>query len=221
MPTNTTTATEYIPKYDKTGGFGRQALAICQEAAQAALAEKMKKWVSAITNEETLSGVGKSDVDEAGTRTEKAQWDAAIRAVVRECAKLDGYNVLLRGDTLHPQPEPLSESKSWVAPVRVWIERDDWVSEDGTIKGSHDEAGSLRPEYITAMTDAETGSINPDALDIGCIEANDYNLSPGRYKPYELQLTDYEPPAQIIRTIQKLEGEIQQQLSILLAMIEG
>jgi type I restriction enzyme M protein len=209
------------PEYDKTGGFGRQALARCQEVAQAALAEKMKRWVSAIANEETLSGVGKSDVDEAGTLPSEAQWDAVIRAVVRECAKLDGYNVLLRGDTLHSQAEPLSESKSWVAPVRVWLERDDWESEEGTIKGSHDDAGTLRLEYITAMTDGETGSVNPDALDIDCIEANDYNLSPGRYKPYKLQLTDYDPPAQIIRTIQKLESEIQQQLSILLAMIEG
>lgn len=200
------------PEYDKTGGFGLQALAICQEAAQAALADKVKVWVSAIANEETLSGVGKSDVDEA-------QWDAAIRSVVRECAKLDGYDVLLRGDSVHAQPEPLSESKSWVAPVRVWSEQDDWESEDGTIKGSHDETGTLRPEYITAMTDPKTGSVNPDALDIECIEANDYNLSPGRYKPFKIEIKSYPPPSLLIEQIRKLEQDIVRGLDTLSKML--
>lgn len=201
------------PEYGREGGFGRQALKTCQNAAQVNLAEQVKQWVSAIINEETLTGVGKVDVSDE-------EWETQIKEIVRECARLDGYNVTLKSSEPQPRPEPLSESKAWVAPVRVWIEREEWENEEGNVKGSHDEAANLRSEYIAAMTDAETGSVNPDALDIDCIEANDYNLSAGRYKPFELQLANYEPPAQIIRAIKELESEIQAGLDTLLAMVE-
>ncbi len=143
-----------------------------------------------------------------------------VENIVRECARLDGYNITLQSSETKPHPELLTESKGWIAPVRIWIEQDDWQSEDEEIQGSHDETGNLRPEYVAAMTDAETGSINPDALDIDCIEANDYNLSAGRYKPFELQIADFKPPAQLIRAVKELEAEIQVGLDALLSMIE-
>lgn len=201
------------PEYGREGGFGRQALKTCQDAAQEKLAEQVSQWVSAISNDEALPGIGKTDVTEAA-------WQEQVENIVRACARLDGYNITLKSSETKPRPEPLAESKGWIAPVREWIVQEDWQSEDEEIQGSHDEAGHLRPEYVAAMTDAETGSVNPDALDIDCIEANDYNLSAGRYKPFELQLTDFEPPAQLIRAVKQLESEIQVGLDALLSMIE-
>ncbi len=201
------------PEYGREGGFGRQALKTCQDAAQAKLAEQVAQWVSAISNEESLKGVGQADVSEA-------EWQERATMAVRECARLDGYNITLKSGDPQPRPEPLAESKGWTAPVRVWIDQEDWQSEDGAIKGSYDEDGNLRSEYVTAMTDVETGGVNADALDIDCIEANDYNLSAGRYKPFELQLADFEPPAQLIRSVKQLEAEIQAGLDTLLSLIE-
>ena len=199
-------------EYDREGGFGRQALKTIQDAAQAHLAEKVAQWVSAISNEETLTGVGKPDMD--------AELPQQVEAIVRECARLDGYDVTLKMGEPQPRSEPLAESKGWIAPVRDWLANEEWQSEDGTLTGSHDETGNLRPEYVTAMTDPEAGTVDADALDIDCIEANDYNLSAGRYKPFELQLTDFEPPAQMIRTIKDLETQIQVGLDVLLDMVE-
>lgn len=202
------------PEYSREGGFGRQAFKSCQEAAQENLSAQVRQWVSAIVNEETLTGVGKADVSDE-------EWENRVVTVVRECARLDGYNITLKSNESQPRPESLEESKGWIATVRGdWIEQEDWQNEDGTIKGSHDENGILRPEYIEAMTDGDTGSVNPDALDIDCIEANDYNLSAGRYKPFELKLTDYAPPAHLIRAVKDLEAEIQAGLDILLAMVD-
>lgn len=202
------------PEYRGEGGFGRQALKTIQNVAQENLAAQVRQWVSAISNEEALPGVGKTDVSDE-------EWQALVANVVRECARLDGYNITLKSSDPQPRPEPLAESKGWIAPVRVWIERDDWQNEDETITGSHNEEGKLRPEYVAAMTDDDTGSVDPDALDIDCIEANDYNLSAGRYKPFELQLTDYEPPIHIIHAIKDLETKIQVGLDILLTMVDG
>lgn len=200
-------------EYGNEGGFGRQVLKTCQDTAQNALSEMVKKWVSAIANEEALTGVGKTNASEE-------EWNTRIESIVRECARLDGFNITLKCSPPRPQPELLPENKGWLAPVRVWLKRDDWESEEGDTKGSHDEAGNLRSEYITAMMDAETGSVDPEALDIDCIEANDYNLSASRYKPDKLKVTNYEPPTKIIRAIQALETEIQIGLSSLLSMLE-
>ena len=201
------------PEYSREGGFGRKVLKTCQDAAQEELAKQIRKWVSAISNEETLSGVGKPDTDEA-------KWQEKFENVVRECARLDGFNVNLKISEPQPRSEPLMERKGWTAKVRDWIKQEDWQSADADIQGSHDEEGRLRPEYMVTMTDVETGSVNPDVLDIDCVEANDYNLSAGRYKPFELQDADFEPPAQLIRTIKNLEAEIQIGLEVLLSMIE-
>jgi hypothetical protein len=60
-----------------------------------------------------------------------------------------------------------------------------------------------------------------DLLEPDCIEVNDYNLSAGRYKPFKLQAVSYDPPADIIRTLQKMESDIQDGLARLLAKVEG
>jgi type I restriction enzyme M protein len=190
------------PEYGQEGGFGRQAFKTCQDAAQAALAEQVKVWVSAISNDETLTDVGKADVSDE-------TWQEKVKNVVRACACLDGYNVNLKVSDPQPRPEALSESKGWTAPVRVWLRDDEWQNEDQSIQGSHDETGNLRPEYVTEMTDSD-GSVNSDALDIDCIEANDYNFAASRYKPYELQEIGVdESPEHLINAIRDLESQIQ------------
>jgi type I restriction enzyme M protein len=189
-------------------------LKTCQEAAQANLEQQVNTWVSAISNNETLSNVGKTDVtDEA--------WQAKIEDIVRGCARLDGYNVNLKVSDPQPHTEQLPESKGWTAPVRVWLKDDEWQNEEKTIQGSHTEVGNIRPEYMIAMTDSGTGSVSSDALDSECIEANDYNLTANRYKPDETKYSGYEPPEQLIQAIKQLESEIQSSLTTLMTMLRS
>jgi type I restriction enzyme M protein len=161
-----------------------------------------------------LTGVGKTDISDE-------EWNTKIEHIMAECARLDGFNVTLKISPPQAQSEQLSESKNWNAPVRVWIERDDWENEEDNIKGGHDRASNLRPEYIVAMTDTETGSIDPEALDIDCIEANDYNLSAGRYKPFEFKPEDYNnKPSDMIQKISQLEKDILIGLESLSSMLD-
>lgn len=148
-------------------------------------------------------------------------WQGLVDDIVIQFAKLDGYNVKLRTLDVSKQTETLGESKSWAAPVRVFAKRDDWQSADEKVRGSHDEAGQVRAEYLA---DGEIynkdGTVRAEYLEQGCIEANDLNLSAGRYKPFTLAAVEHEPPAHIIRALQELEGRIQEGLGKLLSMVE-
>jgi len=73
---------------------------------------------------------------------------------------------------------------------------------------------------LTAQIDNKTGEANSIALDIDCIEANDFNISSGRYKPFELHIDDIELPTDLIKKIQVLENEIQLNLNGLLEMLK-
>ena len=53
------------------------------------------------------------------------------------------------------QPTPLDAAKHWVVPVRDWMRNDEWQSEDGNLKGSHDANGLVRPQYVEAMLAAK------------------------------------------------------------------
>jgi type I restriction enzyme M protein len=154
-----------------------------------------------------------------------------VRQIVKEFAKLDGYSVDLRTVGVELDKEkPLDETKSWFGHVRVFARRDDWQSADGKIKGSHDEAGRVRLEYLAdpniynknkdGVSDGAviTEYLNPDS---NCIELNNFNLSAARYKPFVVKKDDHEAPAKIIRELQALETRIQDGLSKLLAMVEG
>ncbi len=155
---------------------------------------------------------------------EHIDWPAEVRTIVREFAKLDGYDIKLRTLEVKKRDEPLPESKSWSAPVRVLLRNDDWVSADGKLRGSHDETGQVRPEYLADSSiyeSEEDNIIKKDLLDPACIEANDYNLSAGRYKPFAPPKVEYEPPAKLIRELQELEGQILGRLGTLLEMVEG
>ncbi len=164
---------------------------------------------------------------------DEALGERQVGAVVLEFAKLDGYDVKLRTPEVYAQPEPLTASKSWTAPVRVLAQRDDWELKDAEGKiilhGSHDETGEVRPAYLDylrtelSIFDAD-GMVKQEFLDrltSDCIETNNLNLSAGRYKPISISLVQHDPPAQIIRELQSLEERILTGLSDLRAKVES
>ena len=129
-------------------------------------------------------------------------WNNKIRDVLKIFSQLDGYNVMLKMSEPLPQDQKLKTRKGWYAPVRVWNKDEEWENEDHAIKGSHDENGNIRLEYVTEKTNSETGEITDlNALDIDCIEANDFNISAGRYKPFDLKMDDIDPPEELIKSI--------------------
>lgn len=106
-----------------------------------------------------------------------------MRVIVREFAKLDGYDGYLRSNDVKKREGVLTESKCWFAPVRVFKRDEEWESQDGKLKGSHDELGRVRPEYIAETWLYEKdGTVKPEYLDSDCIEANNFNLSAACYK---------------------------------------
>jgi type I restriction enzyme M protein len=173
-----------------------------------------------------------------------------VTSLVKAFAKLDGYDIYLRSrevKTVLPENHPYAtfigtegeealadgprytyEQTCWVAPVRAYAVDDEWKSKDGAIHGSHDENGQVRPEYIedyklkTAFND--DGSINDEYIDLlldpDCIEANEFNLSANRYKPFTFETQKYDPPAQILRAVQALERELLSSIEKLLEMVE-
>ncbi len=75
------------------------------------------------------------------------------------------------------------------------------------------ELAGLEMEPLAGTKDWEAA---PATLD-----ANDLNLSAGRYKPFALKTIQHDPPAQIIRELQDLEAQIQEGLAELMTMVEG
>jgi len=63
------------------------------------------------------------------TAIEAIEYDATVvaaeaRRIAREFAKLDGYDVMLQTLQVNKRAEPLTEPKSWRAPVRVYAHND-------------------------------------------------------------------------------------------------
>lgn len=159
---------------------------------------------------------------------------SSAKAVAVEMAKLDGYTIWLR--SLEAQPVPAEkhpyrssegrlEARSWFAPVRVFVRNPDWQSADGGLSGSHDEQGQVRSEYLAWLKAenkySDDGSLAEiDLLQPDCIEANDFNISAGRYKPFAFENTDYGDPKEIIGELQQREKNILNGLEQLLAMVD-
>ena len=114
---------------------------------------------------------------------------AEVQRIAKEYAKLDGYDVMLRSLQVIKQSNQLSTIKSWFAPVRVYAD-DEWQSEDGKLRGSHDENDNLRPEYAASLKVYDVkGNLIEGVLDPDCIEARGWNLSAGQYKPFTYAAT--------------------------------
>jgi type I restriction enzyme M protein len=80
-------------------------------------------------------------------------------------------------------------------------------------KECEENSGRLSGPFVPAL---------PKEWEIPVTElaTNDNNMSAGRYKPFSLIPTIHEPPAEIIRHLQSLEGRIQDGLATLLSMVK-
>jgi type I restriction enzyme M protein len=150
---------------------------------------------------------------------------AALEPIAREVAKLDGFDVTLRSIAVD-QVSELKSPKHWVMPVRSWANNSEWRSEDGQLIGSHDTNGVVRPTFVQAMIAAglydEKGALKVGLLDPDCIEARDWNLSAGQYKPFDFaQLKSTKTVAQLISDLKTTEQQIISELDKLMSMVEG
>lgn len=148
-----------------------------------------------------------------------------METVAREVAKLDGFDVTLRSLAID-QETGLTAAKHWVVPVREWLLNDEWQSDDGNLKGSHDANGLVRPQYVEAMLAErlydEKGQLKDDLLDPDCIESRDWNLSAGQFKPFDFtQLKSDRSVAELIGELRQTEQQVISGLDKLLAMVEG
>jgi type I restriction enzyme M protein len=208
---------EHKKQFKNNPTFGRDRLQPLFDEVSKAARESIPSSVEQVINH---CGLFAQEIPQAP----EIDWSEEVSSIVREFAKLDGYDIKLRTIPVDKRPGTLPESKSWSAPVRELLQNDDWVSADGKIHGSHDEHGNVRTEYLqdsSLYEDEELNIIKKEFLDPACIEANDYNLSAGRHKPFTPPQVAYEPPAQLIRELQDIEGEIITRLGKLLAMVEG
>lgn len=146
-----------------------------------------------------------------------------IQNIARQYAKLDGYNVMLRTREVYKQKEKLKEAKSWTAPVRVYAEDTDWQSPDGKLKGSHDKNGNVRPGYVADIElYDDKGNLKEALLDPDCIEARNWNLSAGQYKPFSFEaIKSDKSVVEMIRELKQKENQIIEGLDSLLGMVEG
>jgi type I restriction enzyme M protein len=146
--------------------------------------------------------------------------------LAKEFAKLDGFDVTLRSVAVAPRDELLPAAKHWIVPVRAWAPNDEWIFADGELRGSHNPQGQVRPEYVQAM-EAEglydkDGTLKDGVLDPDCIEARDWNLSAGQYKPFDFtQLRSEKSVGELIDALRAAELKIVEGLDRLKAMVEG
>lgn len=150
---------------------------------------------------------------------------AKLTEVAREVAKLDGFDVTLRSTAIDQRTE-LKAAKHWVVPVRAWARNDEWRSEDGQLIGSHDAAGVVRHSYVQAvLADGlydDKGILKDGLLDPDCIEAREWNMSAGQYKPFDFaQLKGDKSVTELIVALTATERDIIKGLEKLMAMVEG
>ena len=147
----------------------------------------------------------------------------ALHPLARAVAQVDGYDLWLRSPTID-QTRPASARKCWAVPLRAWAPDPEWRSADGILQGSHDATGQVRPEYVAeklpTLYDGDT--LNAARLDPDCIEARDWNLSAGQYKPFDFAAMDSEiSVTALIDELRQLERGILGGLDRLQAMVEG
>lgn len=93
---------------------------------------------------------------------------------------------------------------------------------------THDADGLIRPEYLDWLKERaqvfdDDGTVNKDHLDRlepDCLEALDFNLSAGRHKPFVFDAGTHRPPAELIKELDGIHGEIRERLGKLMAMVE-
>lgn len=206
---------------------------LCEEQAIKALFDQEEKvawplWQKAFKTAAQAATDHFAPLLEAGNAIAATQFDEQtaqnlLGPIAKEYARLDGYDVVLR--SLEPlcREGVLKESKHWTATVRLYAEDPDWQSEDGALKGSHDDQGEVRPEYLTSIElYDEKGNLNEKLLEPDCIEARGWNLSASQYKPFNFEaVVSDKSVAAMIKDLQTKETQIMEGLGRLLAMVEA
>jgi type I restriction enzyme M protein len=177
----------------------------------------------------------------AGSLSDKAL--DALTPLLKDLAKLDGYNVWRRSNEPRAKPGKLTPSAegeptrqptllSWIVPVRQWAELESW-GEDPKTKQPIDTPthrnGFPDPIYLIWLCDTlkiydDDGTVKSEHLDRlqpDCLEALDFNLSAGRHKPFVFDAGEHRPPAELISELQSIHSEVQQRLKKLLSMVGG
>lgn len=163
-----------------------------------------------------------------------------LEPLLKEFAKLDGYNVwrrslktdsrdgkLVPSDDGEPKREPTL--LSWIVPVRKWAELESWGEDPETkepiAKPTHMD-GVVDPAYCNWLRDTmkvfdDDATVKKeflDRLDPDCLEALDFNLSAGRHKPFVFDAGQHRPPAELIGELQAIHGEVLKRLETLLTL---
>lgn len=212
--------------------FGQNAL----KAVLKDLSSNVKEWTEAIAQptKKPKNAPNQPEVDKA-VKT--------LEPLLKEFAKLDGYNVWRRGlespsrkgkltTCEEGEPKRVPTQLSWITPVRQWAELESWGEDPKTkkniVKPTHKE-GVLDPEYFTWLRDTlkvfgNDAAVKKDFLDRlnpDCLEALDFNLSAGRHKPFVFDAGEHRPPAELIGELQAIHEEVQKRLGKLLNMMGG
>lgn len=231
--------TQLAKKVRDDGVLDRDFDQFGQNALKTALKEvtaKTKEWVAAV-------GVPDKKPKATPNEPDANQAAEALKPLIAEFAKLDGYNVWRRSvaspartgkltGSGEGDPKRVPTLLSWIAPVREWAERESWGENPETkqpIERPTHKEGVLDPEYFAWLRDTlkvfdDDGTVKEDfldRLDPDCLESVDFNLSAGRHKPFVFDAGQHRPPAALIGELQAIHGEVQTRLGKLLTMIEA
>lgn len=212
--------------------FGQNALKTLLKEMTA----KVKEWSATVS-------VPKGIPKKASAEPVVTNVVETLTPLLKEFAKLDGYNVWRRSldpnthkgkfilsDDGEPKREPTL--LSWIVPVRKWAELDNWGEDPKTkepiTKPTHSD-GVIDPEYFVWLRDTlkafdDDATVKKeflDRLDPDCLEALDFNLSAGRHKPFIFDAGHHRPPAELIGELKAIHGEVQKRLGKLLTIIEA
>ena len=147
-----------------------------------------------------------------------------LAGVAREYARLDGYDVMLRGMDSLKQEGALGGTQALDRPgTRSMPNIPIGKTQMAPSRVSHDEQANPRPDYLAGLQlyDAKD-KLTEGLLDPDCIEARAWNLSASQYKPFNFEAVVSDGNVvQTIRDLKQKEGEIIQGLDRLLAMVDG
>ena len=207
----------------------------------------LQRALAFLKDEFTSRVTGLLDDAEKVTKPQVRTWtelQPELREIIREFAKLDGYDVWLRyaesqlqdgkrnidpNGAWHYEPVQLS----WIVPVRTWAILDSWgkdpVTNNEVKQATHDAKGMVRQDYVNWLRDKlkvfdTDGTVKEefrDRLNPACIEAADLSLSASRHKPFTFEAGKQRPPAELIRELDEIYGTIRNKLGKLLTMAEN